>query len=61
MVIEHLGGDIVQRKEQRDKIFEDFVELCQVGIERVQGVHKGTLFRIHREDKCRRRRHLQGC
>jgi hypothetical protein len=45
-VTEHLGGETVQRRHRRDKIVEDFVELCQVGIERVQGVHKRTLFRV---------------
>jgi hypothetical protein len=35
-----LEGRFVQRRAQRDKIEEDFVELCQEGIEQVQGVHK---------------------
>jgi hypothetical protein len=40
----------VQRRAQReDKIVEDSVKLCQVGIERVQGVHKETLFRVQRK------------
>jgi hypothetical protein len=40
-VTEHLGGKTVQRRAQReDIIVEDSVKLCQVGIERVQGVHK---------------------
>jgi hypothetical protein len=37
---------------KRNKIVEDFVELCQEGIEQVQGVHKRTLFRVQREEKC---------
>jgi hypothetical protein len=32
-ITEHLGGEIVQRKAQRDRIVEDFVELCLVGVE----------------------------
>jgi hypothetical protein len=32
-ITEHLGGETVQRKAQRDIIVEDFVVLCQVGIE----------------------------
>jgi hypothetical protein len=32
-ITEHLGGETVQRKAQRDRIVEDFVELCLVGIE----------------------------
>jgi hypothetical protein len=46
-VTEHLGGKTVQRRAQReDKIVEDSVKLYQVGIEHVQGVHEGTLFRV---------------
>jgi hypothetical protein len=29
-ITEHLGGETVQRKAQRDRIVEDFLELCQV-------------------------------
>jgi hypothetical protein len=36
----------------RDISNEGFVELCQVGIEQVQGVHKRTLFRVLRKEKC---------
>jgi hypothetical protein len=32
-ITEHLGGDTMQRKAQRDRIVEDFVELCLVGVE----------------------------
>ena len=32
-ITEHLGGETVQRKAQRDRIVEDFVELCLVGVE----------------------------
>jgi hypothetical protein len=32
-ITEHLGGEAVQRKAQRDRIVENFVELCQVGVE----------------------------
>ena len=32
-ITKHLGGETVQRKAQRDRIVEDFVELCQVGVE----------------------------
>jgi hypothetical protein len=43
----------VQRRHRTEnKIVEDFVELCQEGIEQVQGVHKRTLFRVQREEKC---------
>jgi hypothetical protein len=44
-VTKHLGGKTVQRRAQReDKIVEDSVKICQVGIECVQGVHEGNLF-----------------
>jgi hypothetical protein len=32
-ITKHLGGETVQRKAQRDRIVEDFVELCEVGVE----------------------------
>jgi hypothetical protein len=32
-ITEHLGGETMQRKAQRDRIVEDFVELCLVGVE----------------------------
>jgi hypothetical protein len=32
-ITKHLGGETAQRKAQRDRIVEDFVELCQVGVE----------------------------
>jgi hypothetical protein len=32
-ITEHLGGQTVQRKAERDRIVEDFVELCLVGVE----------------------------
>jgi hypothetical protein len=38
-VTEYLGGEIVQRRHMRRKVTEDFVELCQEGIEQVQVCH----------------------
>jgi hypothetical protein len=38
-VTEYLGGETVQRRAKK-RVVEYFVELCQVGIEWVQGVHK---------------------
>jgi hypothetical protein len=32
-ITKHLGGETVQRKAQRDRIVEDFVEIFQVGVE----------------------------
>jgi hypothetical protein len=32
-ITKHLGGETVQRKAQRYIIVEDFVELCEVGVE----------------------------
>jgi hypothetical protein len=46
-VTEYLGGeDCAEEGTERDRITEDFVKLCQEGIERVQVVHQGTLFRV---------------
>lgn len=42
------------RESTESRIVEDSVELCQVGIERVQGVHEGTLFRVQRGE-CQRK------
>jgi hypothetical protein len=42
----------VQRREQRERITKDSVELFQVGIERVQGVRNRTLFQVLQEEKC---------
>jgi hypothetical protein len=47
-----LEEELCREGTGRDKTTEGFVELCQVGIERVQGVHKRTLFRVLREEKC---------
>jgi hypothetical protein len=45
-VTEYSRGKTVQRRHRETKLLKDSVELCQVGIERVQGVHKGTLFQF---------------
>jgi hypothetical protein len=59
-VTEHLGGKTVQRRAQReDRIVEDSVKLCQVGIERVQGVHKENSVSSSEIREVSRRRHLQ--
>jgi hypothetical protein len=39
----------MQRKAQRDRIVEDSIELYQVGIERVKGVHKENSIFISRK------------
>jgi hypothetical protein len=41
----------MQRKTYRDIINENFVELCQEGIEKVQGVHKRELCFEFREKR----------
>jgi hypothetical protein len=44
-VVEHLGGNIVQRRAQRvDRVTEGSIKLCQEGIEKVKRVHRRTLF-----------------
>jgi hypothetical protein len=41
----------VQRRHRTtNRIVEYFVELCQKGIERVQGVHKRTQFQVPEEE-----------
>jgi hypothetical protein len=40
--------DKLCREGTKRRIVEDYVKLFQVGIERVQGVHEGILFRVQR-------------
>jgi len=43
---------VERRHITKNKIVEYSVELSQVGIEQVQGVHKRTLFRVLKEEEC---------
>jgi len=44
-VTEYSEGKTVQRRHRtKNKIVEDSIEFCQEGIEKVQGVHRRTLF-----------------
>jgi hypothetical protein len=50
----------VQRRHKvKNRIVEDYVELCQEGIEQVQGVHKVNFFSSLERREVSRRRHLQ--
>jgi hypothetical protein len=43
-VAQHLGGEHVQRRHRGENIInEDSIELFQVGIEQVKGVHKRNI------------------
>jgi hypothetical protein len=52
---------IVQRKAQRDKITEDFVKLCHVGIKRVKGVQKENVVSSSEIMEVSRKTILQSC